>query len=193
MCCLLQVVSSIQGMRAIVKGDAQFISEPVERAREARLDRPAGTVQRFGRLRFRESEEVAAGDDEPFLVAQIVDSVEQCLLPFTGQRCDLRRRFALRSVVRCRPKDEIRASPSRLATIPRLVDDDLQQPGPKRGAGSKTAQREIRLDERLLCRILGLARRAGHDPGGSDGEILIAANELFEGGDIPGSGSLDER
>ena len=74
--CLLQISGVIQCELSIDKGAAQFMSQTAERARETRFDGATGAAQRFGRLRFRQPEEEATGDDKPFVLAQPVDGVE---------------------------------------------------------------------------------------------------------------------
>ena len=85
---------------------------------------------------------------------------------------------------RAKPQLECGAPAGGTAPVERLVRDDAQQPGPEGRAGAERAQRGVRLEQRLLYGILGLGGVARDQPGGAEGERLLAARELLVGGQV---------
>ena len=78
-------------------------------------------------------------------------------------------------------QNQIDPATGRLSSVAGLVGDDLEQPGTKRRAGPKTSQRIVRLDEGILCNIVGLGGVAGDQVGGAKGNLLSASHERLVG------------
>jgi hypothetical protein len=84
------------------------------------------------------------------------------------------------------------ASPGRAAAVPRLVGDDLQEPGAKRPR-AEASDRPVSLEEGVLDGVLCLDARAGDEPGGAEGKLFIHAQQDLEGQDVAELGPRGER
>ena len=79
----------------------------------------------------------------------------------------------------------------RSAPVARLVRDDAQQPRSQRGSVAKTGQGVVGLEEGILDGIVGIGLRA-HEVRGSDGHVLVAADDLLVRRDVTGPGARDQ-
>jgi hypothetical protein len=81
---------------------------------------------------------------------------------------------------------------ARAALRARLVRDDLQQPGSERRAAAEAAERPVGLQERLLERVLRVARIASDQVRHPIGEALVLEQQRLVGIDVPALRPLDE-
>ena len=72
-----------------------------------------------------------------------------------------------------------------------LVRDDPQQPRAERCPIAKAGQRVVGLEKGVLDGIVGIGLRA-HEVRGPDGDVLVAAHDLFVRRDVTGPGALDQ-
>ena len=75
---------------------------------------------------------------------------------------------------------------------PCLIGDDAEQPGSERPTSLESVQRGVRLDERLLCGVLGALGRPEDDVGGSIGHGFVDAKQRNVGVAVAAARQLDE-
>src|SRR5260370_741707 len=129
---------------------------------------PSGPERRVdgvgrGSLLAAELEQVAAGDHQAVLVAELVDEAEQSLavLRRHGRRLGGWGRIPRAEPIR-HPQLELMAAACGTNAIAGLVGDDAQQPGPWLSSRAEGRQCPIRLHETLLCRVLASTPRPPH-------------------------------
>ena len=94
---------------------------------------------------------------------------------------------------RRRLQRERRTASRRPAPVPRLVRHDPQEPRAERRVGPKAAERPVRLDERVLDGLLGVAAVTGGDERDSECDSLVHAHELLVGSRVAALRAHDER
>src|SRR5918993_808658 len=148
--------------------------------REPRFDGSSRATQDRGRLLFGESQEVAAGDGPPRLLAQAAQGPEQLFPPLSCQdRRFGRGRTVLRHTLPRRPQGQTGATRGRPALVSGLVGDYREQPGPETGARPEASQGAVSFHECLLGRFLGLRGVAGDEVRGTEGHLLVATHQLL--------------
>src|SRR5919204_757273 len=156
--------------------------QPFERTGRTRLDCSPRKLERSRGLLFGELREVAERNDLPLILRQVVHCGEQRVTPFRVEQRRLGGRGrAPRGLLCGRAHGELRAATSGTATVARLVGDDLQHPGTERRACAKPPQRAPRLDEAVLCRVLGFGRTTGDEVRGAECDALVCVHELCVG------------
>ena len=106
--------------------------------------------------------------------------------------CLGRRGRAARGVFVRDPEREVLAPAGGAAAVPRLVDDDLEQPRPERRAAAKAAERREGLHERVLRRLLGVRGRARDEVRGPECDLLMQHDESLVGRGVATLRLLDE-
>src|SRR5262249_1277563 len=157
---------------------AMQLPQRVQRARGARLDGSRTDPERGGRLGLREIEEVAATEDEPRLLGQLVELGEHPAALVGGDRDRPGGRGrAPRGLLAGRSQLEPSAAARSPAAVPRLVRDDPEQPGSERPGGAEAAEGAPGLDERLLRDVLSVGAASGDEVRESDGGLPVRADE----------------
>ena len=172
----------------------QLGPQPLERPREARLDRARAHAERRRRLGLGELEQVAAADHRPVVLAQAADRVEQRGPALAGEERRLRGGGRLPGRARLARGAEGQRGPAagRAAAVAGLVGHDREQPWPQRLAGAEAPERAAGLDQPLLRGVLRVRGVARDEVGGPEGDLLMAADERRERAGIPGAGTLDQ-
>ena len=123
---------------------AHLLPQPLERAREARLDRARPHAERRGGLGLGELEQVAAADHRAVVLAQPAERGEQRGAALAREERRLRGggRLPGGALLARGAERERRPPAGRPAAVARLVGDDRQQPRPQRlaRAGSGRAR-----------------------------------------------------
>src|SRR3954447_23172664 len=168
-------------------------AEPIERAGEAGLHRAGATAEDGGHLRLAQVEEVAQIDRLPVAVAQSAERGAQGRVALGHHDYGLggRRRDGARRVLR-RAQLPARPPPRGTAPVARLVGDDPQQPRPPRRADPEAPEGAVRLDERVLRRLLGVRGAAGDHARRAKRHVGVTRDELLVRGDITAQGTHDE-
>src|SRR5437868_5498923 len=119
-----------------------------QRPREPRLDGAHRDAESGRSLLAAQFEEVAAGDDQAILVAECVDHGQEAapLVRGHGHRLGGCGRHP-RAGALDQPELELLAASSRADPVPRLIGDDLEQPGAQPGTFAEAAKRAVGLDE----------------------------------------------
>src|SRR5215210_1079887 len=171
---LSSLSSSLSGISLLRNLGAQTLECP----REPRLDGSSRATQDRSRLLFGETQEVAAADGPPRLLAQPAQGLEQLFPPLRRQNRSLGGgRAMLRRAFPRRPQEQTGATGGRPALVSGLVGDYREQPGPETGTRPEPSQGTIRLHEGLLGRFLGLRSVARDEVSGAEGHLLVAAHQ----------------
>src|SRR5262249_9673642 len=153
---------------------------PAERSMCSRLDGSAGDRECGRGLILGELEEVAAGKHVALVVAQPFEGGQKTLSSL-GSKCGFLGVLAGWPGLRSGAQRQRGASAPGATAISRLVRDDRQQPGTKSFTATEAPERTVRLDECVLCSLLGVRGVAGDHERRAEGERLIGEHELFEG------------
>ena len=145
----------------------------------SRLDGAAGDPERCGGLLFRELEEVSAGEHVAIVVGQPLDGAQESLPALARERGCLGI-LAVRSRLHCRAQRQRGAPAAGAAAVSGLVRDDRQQPRAKWLTRVEAPKRTVGLDERVLCRLLGVGRIPCDYERGAEGERLIGKHKRLE-------------
>jgi len=166
--------------------------KPAERPRQPRLHRPLRDPQRVGRLRLGEVEEIARANDLAVVVPEEVQRGDQRRPRLVGEDRRLGRWSRItQGAVLGGTKHEPGSPPGGAAAVARFVRDDPKEPRPERGTGPEPGQRRVRLDEGLLSGVLGVPVGRDHVRG-TDGHVLVAADQLLVGHDLAFAGAFDQ-
>src|SRR6266536_615486 len=168
------------------------LPQPCEPPRRARLDGASADAERRSRLLLRELEEVAAREDEPRLLRQPLELVEQPPPLVRADRGFLGRGGRLARGSRG-PDGQVLAPAGRPAAVACLVRHDPEQPGPQGLVRAEASERAPGLEEALLRRVLGVGGVAGDDVGHSECDLLVCADERLVRARVAALRGQDER
>src|SRR5204863_3595979 len=132
-----------------------------------------------------QTEEVSARDDEPVLLGEPVDGVQQQIATLEPEDSRLggRGRVPRADLPRGTQRERI-ATPRGTPTVARLVRDDGEEPWSKRLAAAKPAERAERLYEAVLRRFFRIRDRPRDQVGDLECDSLVHPYELLVGGDV---------
>ena len=128
-------------------------------------------------LRLGQVEQVAAGDHLALALGQAVDQREHGS-PVSAATARCSGSTGDRTGPGLPPDSQGQAVPptGRPPGVARLVRDDPQEPRPERPVGPEPVERPVRLHERLLHCVLGVAS-AGDQHGGPVGDPLVSSHQ----------------
>jgi hypothetical protein len=171
----------------------ESLAQSTEGARQARLHGSARDPQHLGRFGLWQVEQVPRDDDLAVVVAEIGQGAQEREPRLLDEDRRLGRWGRIgRAAVLDGPKREPGSPVRGAAAVACLVRDDPQEPRPKRRPRSEPRECAIRLHERLLGRVLGVVRSARDEMRRSDGDVLVAANELLVRRHLASARALDQ-
>src|SRR4051812_13640698 len=185
---------SIRRRSAILPASILGESEPKppDRPREPRLGGAARDPQDVSRLGFAQLEEEPGRDHIAVVFPESVDRGKERSAGLAVEDRRLGRWGRItRPAILGSPEDEACPPAGGPPPVPRFVGDDPEEPWPERRVRAKSAQRGVRLDERLLGGVFGVAI-GRDDPCRSDGRVLIPTDERLVRHDVASPRAFDQ-